>query len=173
VSAALAIAQWACAVSTLKPSVYGRVVTVKTVDPSTVAPAKGELIAVGPERIVVLDEGVREVPLAAVEKVEVKRHGFGFKQGMIWTVVGAAVTGAALTLACSRESTGCGRVFATTTLIWGVVGGLSAASLESSSKQTFRSPQWGDLRPFARFPQGLPGDLDLKTLAVPRAEPGR
>lgn len=76
---------------------------------------------------------------------------------MAWSLVGGLVSGVALTAACgSVEGAECGAVLPGVILSWGLVGGLSAATLSGSSSQRLAPEEWERLRPFARFPQGLP-----------------
>jgi hypothetical protein len=70
-------------------------VTVGTLDGDRKA-TKGEL-AVDQGRLVVRGSAVVEqLPLAAVRDVQVERHTFGYKKGLIWSAVGGLVTGAGL-----------------------------------------------------------------------------
>lgn len=146
-----------------KVSVTGRLVEVRPTSAKQSPPAKGELIAVGPEQLWILeDKGIHEVPLSSIGEVDVRRHKLGGKQAALWAVVGALVTGGALTAACSsvEGNGGCGKVFLAVGATWGLFGGVSAASLERSSRLPIPSPDWEALRPYARFPQGLPPGLD-------------
>ena len=55
---------------------------------------KGELLAVGPEQLWILEPTrVREVPLSEVAQVRVRLHGLDGKQAGIWTLAGALLTG--------------------------------------------------------------------------------
>ena len=92
----------------------------------------------------------------------------------IWTLAGAVLTGAALTAACAAaEDSSCGNVFAFTALSWGLVGVLSTASLEKSSRVVVRGPDYSSLRAYARYPQGLPEGLDPASLVRPPTAPPR
>ncbi|MFI5183342.1 MAG: hypothetical protein ACHQNV_03005 [Vicinamibacteria bacterium] len=145
----------------------GRAVEVQPTNAKQSPPVKGELIAVGPEQLWVLeDKGIHEVPLGGVREVDVRRHGLDGQKAGLWALAGAIVTGGALAAACSKVSTGCGRVFLGVGATWAVIGGLSAASLQQSSRLPVRPPAWETLRPYARFPQGLPPDLDPAILGA-------
>ena len=124
---------------------------------------KGELIAVSTDSVWVL-RGLEllTAPVARVSLVRIKRHKLDGRAGLIWTLIGGVVTGGLLTAACE-----CGDMFPRVMLWWGVIGGLSALSLEASSRQDFRPWEYDLLRAYARFPQGLPERYDAGTLALP------
>ena len=166
VAATLALCFAGCATSRPDVSVLGRNVDVR---PSTkgddLGAAKGELVAVGSEQLWVMEPtGVREVPLPRIDHVRVKRHDWGGRRAWVWTLVGALATGGTLMASCaSVEGTdNCAGVGAGVGLTWLLFGGLSAASLESSSVERVRGPRFEALKPYARFPQGLPERLDPK-----------
>ncbi len=154
--------------STPKVPVVGRAVTVV---PDGDGPrVKGELLAVGPDRLWVREEkGVAEVRLPTVREVRVKRHGFGARAALTWALLGGLVTGAVLAAACaSLEDAGnCGGVGLGVAGAWLLVGAMAAPSMESSSRIELRRPTPEDLRPFARLPQGLPEGLTPAELAPP------
>ena len=161
----------ACVTGSRRASVFGWPVTVTPVGETPTATVAGELIAVSAESLWVLPEpGLAGLPWSHVRQVTVRRHSMGGGTALGWALGGAVVTGALLTAACSSvEDTECGGIFAGVALSWLIVGGLSAASLQSSSKITFKSPSWDSLRVYARFPQGLPDSLDRQAL-VPRSK---
>ena len=167
VVAALVVFLAGCATIRPKVSVLGRPVEVQP------AAVKGELLAVGAEQLWIKErDEVREVPLAGIEQVKVKRHDLDGKRGWAWALIGAVVTGAVLTASCaSVEDTSCGSVPLAVAGTWLALGGVSAASLERSSKLEVRGPNWEVLKPYARFPQGLPEELDPKSLAQARSAP--
>lgn len=172
---ALSVAVHGCATSTPKLSVYGRPVEVLPTAGSQEPPAKGELIAVGPDRLWVLEPArVSEQTLSGIREVRVRRHGLNGRRGMQWALLGALVTGGALTLACAsvEDADNCGVAFLGVAATWALIGGLSARSLESSSRLKIRAPDWEALKPYARFPQGIPEGLDLAEL-LSKAPPGR
>jgi hypothetical protein len=157
--------------STPKVPVVGRAVTV--VPESEGREVKGELLTVGPDRLWVREKsGVTEVPLPAVREVRVKRHGFGARRALTWALLGGLATGGVLTGACaSVEGTGnCGTVGLAVVGVWLLVGALAAPSMESSSRIDLWKPTPGQLRPFARLPQGLPEGLAPADLAPDSTE---
>jgi hypothetical protein len=154
--------------TTPKVPVVGRTVTVV---PEAGEPRlKGELLAVGPSRLWVRGEdGVAEIRLPRVREVRVRRHGFGARAAMTWALVGGATTGGALAGACAsvEDSGNCGVVGLVVAGAWLLFGLLAAPSMESSSRIDLREPTPEQLRPFARFPQGLPEGLAPEPLAPP------
>ncbi|HET7294792.1 MAG TPA: hypothetical protein VFM88_20380 [Vicinamibacteria bacterium] len=159
-----------CATTGPMVPVVGRHVDVRPVSGQGKDAAEGELLAVEPERLLVMEpKGIRALPLAGVEQVRVKRHDWGGKRAWTWTVLGALATGGALTASCAsvEDNESCGRVGLGVGLTWLLLGGLSAMSLEKSSVERVRGPNWRELAPYARFPQGFPAEVDPKAL-----EPG-
>ena len=171
--AALALVLTGCA--TVKVPLFGRPVEVKAPSGQGDSTVKGELLAVGAEQLWILEPTrVREVPFREIEQVRVRLHGLDGKKAWTWTVAGAVLSGAALATACSQvEGDGnCGGVLAVSLIPWAALGGLSASGLEKSSRILVRAPYLEALRPYARYPQGLPEGLDPATL-VQKAEKPR
>jgi hypothetical protein len=166
---ALAALPAGCATGQAKLQVYGRPVTVVSRAPEK-EKVQGELLAVADGRLWLrADSGVREIPLDAVGEVRLRRHGFGARQALTWAAVGGLVTGGALSLACAsvEGNSNCGVVGLAVAGIWLAVGALSAPSMESSSLIRLPAPAAADLRPYARFPQGPPEGIDLRSLDAP------
>jgi hypothetical protein len=150
-------------------SVHGRQVTAVEFDAGDKrgTPREGELIAAEPARVWVLGkEQVFEVPLSSVAEVRVRRHGLTAQKALLWTLLGAVVTGGLLAGACEsvEGNQNCGSVFAVVGGIWLGVGGLSAASMARSSSIRVPRPSAEELRPYARFPQGVPEGFDPRSL---------
>jgi hypothetical protein len=129
---------------------------------------RGELIAVSLDSVWVLGRsGLDAAPLGYVRRASVKQHSLDAQAGLIWTLVGGLVTGGLLTAACASVEEGCFVVFPVTLGAWGIVGGLSALTLEYSSRRRFVTPNIGNkIRGYARFPHGLPAGLDRNTLGL-------
>lgn len=126
---------------------------------------RGELLAARADSVWLLAEGrVISVRMDEVTGARVVRHDFGAGKVAIWTLIGALATGGGLAIACNQVSDGCGGVFGGVALSWGIVGGLAAISLESSRRVSV-DPTEEALRPYARFPQGLPEQM-LATEAI-------
>ena len=158
--------------STPKVPVVGRAVTVV---PEGEGPkVKGELLAVGPDRLWVRErKGVAEVRLPEVREVRVKRHGFGARKALTWALLGGLVTGGMLAGACSsvEGANNCGVVGLVVAGAWLLVGAAAAPSMESSSRIDLRRPTPEDLRPFSRLPQGLPEGLRPSSLGPVAEDP--
>jgi hypothetical protein len=115
----------------------------------------GELLAAQRDSTWVLHAGViHAVPLHDVVQVQLRGRSMDSRGILLWTLIGGAVTGAALTGACSSVSDGCGGVFVATIGAWGLVGGIAAAITKSPHRWV--DPQSEVLASYARFPQGLP-----------------
>lgn len=155
-------------------SVYGRSVTVRAT--ASAAEVKGELVAVTDTQLLVREKGeLRELPLASVREVRVGRHSRGRGYGWRWTAIGALLTGSGMAAACSsvEGNSGCAGVGASLAVAWLVVGALSAESMEASSRYRLVQPSAESLRPFARFPQGIPPGLDTGLLKGREDQPPR
>ncbi len=166
VTSAAALSLASPAAAQLDKSVLGANVQVAVANAPKI---KGELIAVSTDSVWVL-RGLEllTAPVARVSLVRLRRHKLDGAAGLIWTVVGGVVTAGLLTAACnSVDGAECGGLFAGVMVPWAVIGGLSALSLEASSRQDFRPGEYAGLRAYARFPQGLPEHYDAGTLALP------
>jgi hypothetical protein len=160
-----------CATSPKVP-VLGRSVTVVTTGEGP--KVRGELLAVGPDRLWVQDEDeVTEVPLPEVREVRVRRHGYGAGAAIRFAAMGGLATGGALAGACaSVEGTdNCGVAGLVVLGAWLLVGALAAPSMESSSRIELWDPTPKALRPYARLPQGLPEFLKPPTLSPVAEDP--
>lgn len=119
----------------------------------------GEFIGLGGDSLWVLTAAeLTGLPLGDVRKITVRRHGMSGGKVFGYAMIGGAVTGLLLTGACaSVEDASCGGVLPAFLLLWGVVGGLSALSVEPSSRRELRPPyDPGTVGRYARFPAGLP-----------------
>ncbi|MGH7568818.1 MAG: hypothetical protein ACREL9_07590 [Gemmatimonadales bacterium] len=118
----------------------------------------GELLAAEGDSLWLLHQGrVTGVPLTEGVSVRVDRGGMGAEGALTWSLVAGIVSGAVLTAACSSvDGADCGDILVGTAALWALVGAISAPSLHSARYLTLTSPQAEQLRPRARFPQGLP-----------------
>lgn len=151
-----------------QPGVLGRRVTINTLDAGGPA-TRGELLTVDQGEVVVrARDAVQRLPLAAVRNVQVERHTLGYKTGLIWAAFGGLATGGALWMSCSTQpGNDCRGVGAAVFGAWMIVGGLAGLSMESTTHFHIARPKAEELRPYARFPQGLPAGLDLDSLLPP------
>ena len=126
------------------------------IDRSGVATLTGELLAVERDSVWLLtaDGAAVAVPIADVTRARVPQQGLTANGVLTWALIGGAVSGVALAAACSSEGGDCGAVLPGVMLAWGLFGGVSAL---------VAGPGWrsvgiaaDSLRPYARFPQGLP-----------------
>jgi len=155
----------ACASTAVGPSVFGRSVIV--VPRAKEPKIQGELLAVDESRVVVsAKDGIHEVAVPQISEVRVRRHSLDSKKGWMWTLVGAAVTGVGLGLACSsvdNNKTGkCFGIGAAIASPWLLFGALSAGPLDRSAFLSLKPDQRDRLSPYARYPQGLPLEFDLR-----------
>ena len=151
------------------PEAFGRSVTLVPKDgrePKT----KGELLAVDAQAVWVrTPEGVREIDPGSLREVRVRRHDMNGGWARRWGLIGGLLSGVALTVSCSsvegNGGGGCAAVGLGSAALWMAVGFLAAPSLESSSRLALRPDQRDSLRPYARFPAGLPKGVTPQSLA--------
>jgi len=114
--------------------------------------SSGELIAVEDGRILLLGEGgIDQVPVAEVEqtKLEIFRES---RKAALWATLGTL----------STLSHGVGLIFSAP--VW-IISGIGLTAGESrAGMMNFRGLPPKQINKFARFPQGLPRGLDLKSL---------
>jgi hypothetical protein len=166
-----ALASTGCAA---RSTVLGRSVTLVPAAKDT-KPVKGELLAIEEGRVFVRTrDGVREVEAAKLREVKVRRHDLGAGFAIRWGLVGGLVSGAVMTAACSsvdgNDAGGCAATGAAWGGIWVLAGLLAAPSLGSSSEVSF-GPDSPRLKPYARFPAGLPKGASAKSILVGPPEP--
>jgi hypothetical protein len=131
---------------------------------------KGELLAIDRDSAWVLVENrVTSVAMTMVRSASVSRHKLTGQKAVTWGLAVGAISGLALTAACSSvEDAGCAAVLPGSVLIGLALGGIASASLGPSSRWRFQPVDPGALARFARFPQGLPsGALQLLGDASP------
>jgi hypothetical protein len=156
-----------CATSPYRRSVLGRAVEVDRTNGDTGGPVKGELLAVSPEKLWVMGpQAVRSVPRSEIREVRVRQHGLTGRKATHWLIIGALVSGTALTLSCSsvEGNENCGKVLIPVLVSWGALGIPSAMGFAESSQLRVKPSSWETLRPYARFPQGLPNGVDPASL---------
>lgn len=115
----------------------------------------GELLAAQRDSAWLLKARVMyAVHLPSAQQVEVRGRGVDRRGIMRWALAGGVVSGGALTMACASVTSDCGLVAPTALLLWGIVGGISAALTQSPHRWVEARAEL--LAPYARFPQGLP-----------------
>jgi len=119
----------------------------------------GELLAVAPGKLFILNEsGVSEVPVLAVKRMQLEIFKEKKVAG-IWAFLGTL----------STASHGVGLIVSAP--IWIVSGIVLAAAESAAGLMRFDGPPPEDIRKYARFPQGLPEGIDLRSLRMkPSAE---
>jgi len=123
----------------------------------------GELLGVDQGRLILL-RGTGTVdawPLEEVGEVSVRQHDLSFRKAMLWATIGGVATGLALTAACSSvEDTNCAPVLPAVVLSWELVGAFFGYFLGRSARLEL-PPAPDALRPYARFPQGVPSTFSV------------
>lgn len=148
----------------MRTSPYGRRATVFPVSAPTTT---GELVAVTQDSIWLMrDSTLLVFASPEVRRVQVQRHQYNAKRTMVWMAIAGGTTALALTTACasyesSSEGTGesCAPVFPAVLATFAIAGGLFSLFNQSSSRHTFTADQVDAMRPYARFPQGVPDSL--------------
>lgn len=116
--------------------------------------SEGEFIAVQKFRVLILPqngEDVESIPINTIIEITLAAYR-EYSYAGLWTLLG------------SLSTLSHGYFLAFSLPIW-LIGGLMVASAESSSGiEKHYVFDWQYLRKFARFPQGVPEELDLKDL---------
>lgn len=157
-----------CATARPAPSVLGR--EVKVLARADGPKIQGELLVVDADRVVVLaKDGIHDVATAQIRQIRVRRHSFDGGKAWPWTLVGALVSGVGLAAACSTvdDAGDCGAAGIAGAVPWLLFGGLAALSAERTAFLPFDAGQPDQLRPFARYPQGLPPEFDWRGFVKP------
>ena len=122
---------------------------------------RGELLAVEGDRLWLLgaDQQIQLRILPEIRRVEMDRHGFGSRRIITWTAVAGGVTGAAMFGACSsvNDAGDCGGFSLVWIAAWAGVGALSGLLAQPTRRVAPHALE--ELRPWARFPHGLPADF--------------
>jgi hypothetical protein len=117
--------------------------SVKVIEGELIAAATDSVYVLGPDTLVVL-------PTAAVSKGTLTAYDVGLDKLVMWTILG--------TLSTASH----GYFLVLTGPLWILAGTASAASASKDPRVQSTDPPL--IQKFARFPQGLPGDLDRRTL---------
>ena len=111
----------------------------------------GELIAAAPDSVHVLtSEGMVAVPTATVISGTLTTYDANYGGLRLWAIFGGV----------STLSHGIGLVF--TMPLWAIAGSVATASASKAPRVESTNPTL--LRMYARFPQGIPPGLDLRSL---------
>lgn len=174
---ALAALAEGCALRGLPVSPYGRTATLIG-ERNTM---KGELIALSADTIWLRSEStLLPHASASYRQVQVQRHDFGLRRTLNWLGWAGVGTGTALMIACNSyesspdgggSSGGCIGVLPGTVLFFAAAGLVFGSINEYTSRHRIRPTDVERLRPFTRYPQGLPDSLRI--LRVMPAPPRR
>ena len=127
------------------------------------ADVRGELLAVMGDTVWVQRVGAPgSVPFAFDDVIaaRVRAHGAGDSWTMRRVFMGWGATSLGLMVACVQaEAADCSAVLLVMAIPWGIIGGVAAISNESGTWLRFLQEELTALRPYSRFPQGLPASL--------------
>lgn len=143
---------------TPRPPQFGITATVTMTDRVV---HEGELLAVHRDSLVLAVGGtLRWLPMDRIERARIDRRVHGIGPSVRGTALGGLGSGFGLMIACmSAEADGCIVILPAVigaSLIIGFLGGLET---ERFRYETFASPTTEQLRPWARYPQGMPEGL--------------
>jgi hypothetical protein len=135
---------------------YGAWVHIEIPSAGKQAPSGGELIAVGLDSVFVLapDGEFHAIARADVTRARVAYYDSQYGQLAAWTTIGSLSTG----------SHGFFLVFSLP--VW-TIGGWATTGAQSRAPLAYvreNERSWDDVAKYARFPQGLPTELDRKRL---------
>ncbi|MFH1765922.1 MAG: hypothetical protein ABIF09_17175 [Gemmatimonadota bacterium] len=126
---------------------------------------EGELLSVSADSLWVLSNGTtRGLALGDVRGVDVGMHKWGVGRVLTWNLLAGVGSAVALSAACNSVEDWdpwgngppeCGEFVLCWSVVWGLVGGVSGYFLAKSSHREV-TPSLPDLRPYVRYPQGLP-----------------
>ena len=146
---------WLSTVDAAQREAYGGWIRVETAHGAF---AEGELIAVTPETLFVLSlDSLASVPTSAIRLATLTAYDAGHGVLRTWTLLG------------SLSTISHGTLLILTLPTWITAGSLSTASASKSPRVQSLDP--AALRPFARFPQGIPPGLDHRAIRQKRAPP--
>lgn len=135
---------------TMQRKSFGGWITVNGNSPN---PCDGELIAVNSDTIFVMTPiELRAIPTKSV--YHAKLTAYQSHQGELgaWTVLGTL----------STLSHGVGLIF--TAPAWLLFGSIATSAQSHVPEIIYPKKPWGDLKAFARFPQGLSNEIDRSAL---------
>jgi hypothetical protein len=137
--------RWLEKPSNLQTDAHGGWIYVKTAERRTL---EGELIALGPDSLYLAGDSFHALARIEIESARLEAYDSGAWLMFGWTFVGTMTTGFH------------GFYLLATAPMW-LVGG-SIATIWRSYDPIIEYPdsEWNDLRPYARFPQGLPPGID-------------
>jgi hypothetical protein len=128
---------------------YGAWVTVERQEEGKTRAVDGELIAVRDSSVIVLADGQwMEIPRSGTKKVKATFYKARLWPLSLWSTVGTV----------SSLSHGFGLLISAP--LWILVGTATTASASKEPEVLFPRVGWEKLRPYARFPQGMPPGME-------------
>ncbi len=163
-SCALAVVAMGCA-STTAPSqwlprpdraqalAYGGWISVYYAKGRTKLQAHGELLAIHADSLFVLSaNSLTAIPTAKTKKATLTAYDANVGPLVAWSVLGTL----------STASHGAGLIISAP--VW-IITGIAATSAQSYAPQlSFPKKSWNEFRKYARFPNGLPPNIDRRAL---------
>ncbi len=145
---------WLPNVREVQTQAYGCWIIVDHISDGKERRTSGELIAISPDRLFVLNEyGISELLLSAIMGTNLEIYEESTGVGA-WAILGMLST------------VSHGYFLVASAPVW-IIAGISAGISESKSGlMKFKGPPTQDVRMFARFPQGLPKETDLRELRM-------
>ena len=132
---------------------YGAWITVEYNTSSSERIAEGEFIAVSRNSVFVLtSEKLVVIPQNQIKQGRLVTYDSKYGVLGIWTLLGVL----------STPSHGVGLIISAP--VWIVLGSVITSGQSYEPIETIPVKSWDELRKFARFPQGIPKELDPKTL---------
>jgi hypothetical protein len=150
---------WLASPQAAESTAFGGWVVVEPAGGGDRPAISGELIAISPDSIHVLSAS-NLVALSMTSTARVTLWGYDSQWHSLgtWTALGTL----------SAASHGLGLV-ATVPLLWIIPGSLFTGAASRDAVVSTPHRTWQDLRPYSRFPAGLPPDLDRVALLPKRA----
>jgi hypothetical protein len=141
---------------------HGAWIRVEYGSPEEKLAEEGELLAVDADTVFIASADTESgrivaVPMASISEAVVKTHATGGGSVLLWTLGGTI----------STISHGYGLLL--TAPVWVITGSLSAVGHNSTATSTLDGHPWSGMdafKVFARFPQGMPPDIDRSTLCI-------
>jgi hypothetical protein len=121
----------------------------------------GELVAIGPDTVFVLTRsGLHTIARASINAARLGTYDSEWANLAYWVTGGTFMTASH------------GGYAIITAPIWIIIGSITAAAVSREPIEDVRGNdtlRWQEVSKFARFPQGMPRDIDRTKLTLPRS----
>jgi hypothetical protein len=172
VLAAMSLFATGCVIPGPQISPYGRQATTRFAGGGEVI--RGELLAATSDTVWFLENGViSRYPTRDLSDIAVRRHPFTAQRAFTAMMIGGGVTAVAMMVACGRYNampnegnTECGPVLPVTLLLYALPGLLFATGQHYNSQIRMAPSEVDRLRPYARFPQGIPDSVRARLMLL-------